>query len=177
MPTIATELNIIMMSLSIPIPDLSNNPLFMQVCNNTPTNQTLISNVAGTLFTWTATGSSLLVSGYSDNSIPTNFLNQTLVNSGMNVEYVTYHITPHANGCDGPVTDYVVTVVSSPDVYFNPPAQTICSQQTSSIQVLSQRPRNYFYLDCLSQFSQFIGIFKQRWKYDNSNCNQLRDYH
>jgi len=127
-----------------PVADLSNNPLNMQVCNNTPTNQTLISNVAGTLFTWTATGSSPLVSGYSDNAIPTDFLNQTLINAGLNVEYVTYHMTPYANGCDGPVTDYVVTVVSSPDVYFNPPAQTICSLQTSSIQVLSHVPGTTF---------------------------------
>ena len=127
-----------------PTPDLSNNPLNMQVCNYTPTNQTLTSDVAGTLFTWTATGSSPLVSGYSDNAIPTGFLNQTLVNAGLNVEYVTYHMTPHANGCDGPVTDYVVTVVSSPDVYFNPPGQTICSLQTSSIQVLSHVPGTSF---------------------------------
>ena len=127
-----------------PTPDLSNDPLFMQVCNSTPTNQTLLSNVAGTLFTWTATGSSPLVTGYSDNATPTAFLNQTLVNAGLNVEYVTYRITPHANGCIGPVTDYVVTVVSSPDVYFNPPAQTICSQQTSSIQVLSHVPGTTF---------------------------------
>jgi uncharacterized protein (TIGR02145 family) len=127
-----------------PVPDLSNNPLTMQVCNNTPTNQTLTSHVAGTLFTWTATGSSPLVSGYSDNAIPTVSLNQTLVNSGLNAEYVTYHITPHTNGCNGPVTDYVVTVVSSPDVYFNPPAQTVCSQQISSIQVLSHVPGTTF---------------------------------
>jgi len=127
-----------------PTPDLSNNPLFMQVCNSTPTNQTLLSNVAGTLFTWTATGSSPLVSGYSDNPIPTAFLNQTLINAGLNVEFVTYLITPHANGCDGPVTNYVVTVVSSPDVYFNPSSQTICSQQTSSLQILSHVPGTTF---------------------------------
>ncbi|MEI6898845.1 MAG: PKD-like domain-containing protein, partial [Bacteroidota bacterium] len=127
-----------------PTPELSNNPLFMQVCNNTPTNQTLVSNVAGALFTWTATGSTPQVSGYSDNPVPTSILNQTLVNSGTNVETVTYHMTPHANGCDGILTNYVVTVVSSPDVYFSPPAETICSLQKTAIGILSHVPGTSF---------------------------------
>jgi uncharacterized protein (TIGR02145 family) len=33
--------------------------------------------------------------------------------------------------------DYVVTVFSVPDIYFNPPAQTICSEATTNIQNLS----------------------------------------
>jgi len=138
----------------------------MQVCNNTPTNQTLTSHVTGSLFTWTATGSSLLVTGYSDNATPTNYLNQTLVNSGLNVEYVTYHMTPHANGCNGPVTDYVVTVVSSPDVYFNPLAQTICSGQTSSIQVLSHVPGTTFTWTASASSPNLTG-------YSNSNGNLI----
>jgi uncharacterized protein (TIGR02145 family) len=71
-------------------------------------------------------------------------LNQTLTNSGLFVESVTYHLTPHANGCSGPVTDFPISVVQSPDVYFNPVAQTICSEQTSSIQVLSHVPGTSF---------------------------------
>ena len=66
------------------------------------------------------------------------------MNSGFSPETVTYHITPHANGCDGPVSDFIVTVVSSPDVFFNPPAQTRCSGVTSAIQILSSVPGTTF---------------------------------
>jgi uncharacterized protein (TIGR02145 family) len=127
-----------------PTPDLSNTPLSMQLCNNTSTNFTLTSNTAGTLFTWTCTPSSANVTGWANNAVPTTLLNQTLNNSGLNNEWVTYHITPAANGCAGPITDYTVNVVQSPDVFFNPSAQTICSQQTSNIQVLSSVPGTTF---------------------------------
>ena len=127
-----------------PTPDLSNTPLSTQICNNTATNLTLTSNVAGTLFTWTCTPSSANVSGYSDNLVPSVFLNQTLVNSGLNPEWVIYHLSPSANGCDGPATDYTVNVVQTPDLLFSPPAQTMCSQQTSAINLLSSVPGTTF---------------------------------
>jgi uncharacterized protein (TIGR02145 family) len=127
-----------------PTPNLSNVPLSMQLCNNTATNLTLTSNVAGTLFTWTCTPSSGNITGWANNVIPTVTLNQTLVNAGLTMESVTYHITPAASGCTGPVTDYVVSVVETPDVIFNPPSQTICSQQSSNIQLLSSVPSATF---------------------------------
>ncbi len=116
-----------------PVPDLSDNPLSKSQCTNTATGITLTSNVTGTLFTWTATGSSPQVSGYSDNAIPTVLLNQTLVNTGFNTETVTYHITPHANDCDGTLTNYIVTVFPVPDIYFVPVSQVICSAQLTGI--------------------------------------------
>ncbi|MBE0646231.1 MAG: hypothetical protein IH596_00435 [Bacteroidales bacterium] len=123
-----------------PTPDMSNDPPASQVCNSTPTGVTLASHVAGTTFTWTCTPSSGLISGWSNNAVPTTSLNQTLVNNGLLIETVTYHMTPSANGCIGPDTNYIVTVVQSPDVYFNPPAETICSEATSNIQILSHVP-------------------------------------
>jgi uncharacterized protein (TIGR02145 family) len=118
-----------------PLPDVSNNPMSSQICSGTSPNISLTSHVAGTTFSWTATGSSPNITGYGPGS--GLVINQTLTNLGLNTEFVTYHITPTANGCTGLTVDYVVTVVQVPDVYFNPTAQTICSQQTTSIQVLS----------------------------------------
>jgi uncharacterized protein (TIGR02145 family) len=127
-----------------PTPDLSNTPKLMQVCNNVSTNLTLTSHVAGTTFTWNCSPSSANVTGWSNNSSPTTLLNHTLSNSGLNVENVVYHMAPSANGCLGVVTDYTVSVVQSPDVYFNPSAQTICSQGTTSVVVLSHVPGTLF---------------------------------
>jgi len=127
-----------------PSPDLSNSPAASQVCNNTPTGVTLTSHVAGTQFTWTCTPSSGNVTGWSNNAVPVNILDQILVNSGLNIETVTYHITPQTNGCFGSVTDYIVTVVQSADVYFIPSTQTICSLQNTNIQLLSHVPGSTF---------------------------------
>ena len=120
-----------------PIPDLSNTPLTLQICNNTNTNITLTSNVAGTLFTWTCTASSGNVTGWADNPIPGITLDQLLSNSGFTAETVTYHITPSANGCTGSPVDYVVTIEPTPDVFFIPPTQSLCSGQTTGISINS----------------------------------------
>jgi uncharacterized protein (TIGR02145 family) len=120
-----------------PTPVLSNSPTSKQQCNNLSTNITLTSNVNGTLFTWTATGSSFQITGFENDTIPTIILNDLLVNAGYNTETVTYHITPSANGCNGSVTNFTVTVYPTPDVYFNPPSQVICPFQTTSITNLS----------------------------------------
>ena len=127
-----------------PTPDLSNSPAAKQICNNSSPNVILASNISGTLFTWTCTPSSGNITGWSSNAVPTALLNQTLVNSGLNIESVIYHMTPSANGCTGPVTDYTVTIVQSPDVFFTPPAQTICSMQTTNVSVLSSVPGTTF---------------------------------
>ena len=118
-----------------PKPDLSNNPLSSQICSGTSTNVILTSNVNGTNFSWTATGSSPNISGYGPGS--GSWINQVLVNLGLNPEFVTYNITPDANGCQGDATDYVVSIAQVPDVYFQPTTQTICSQQMTNINMLS----------------------------------------
>jgi hypothetical protein len=120
-----------------PTPDLSNNPKNKQQCNNVATNITLTSNVAGTLFTWTCTPSSANVSGFANSINPANLINQTLVNSGFTTETVTYHLTPHANGCDGPVTDYIVTIYPVPDLSNAPPNKQQCNNQPTNISLTS----------------------------------------
>jgi uncharacterized protein (TIGR02145 family) len=120
-----------------PTPVLSNSPSSKQQCNNLYTNVILTSNVMGTLFTWTATGSSLQITGFENDTIPSITLNDLLVNTGYNTETVIYHITPSANGCNGSVINLIVTVYPTPDVYFNPSSQVICPLQTTSITNLS----------------------------------------
>ena len=44
----------------------------------------------------------------------------------------------------GPVTDYTVPIVQTPDVSFNPASQTICSLQPTLIQMLSSVPLTTF---------------------------------
>jgi uncharacterized protein (TIGR02145 family) len=118
-----------------PVPDLSNDPASSQICSATSPEVILTSHVAGATFTWTATGSSANITGYGPGS--GLVIDQVLTNLGLNVETVTYHVDPTANGCPGIAKDYLVTIVSVPDVYFNPPAQAICNAETCNIQNLS----------------------------------------
>ena len=105
------------------------------ICSNGTTNIVLLASLPGTTFTWTATGSSGNVSGFSASGGPV--ISQTLINSGFSVETVDYAVTPSLNSCDGPVAHYIVSVDPVADAYFNPNGQAICSGGTSSISILS----------------------------------------
>jgi len=130
--------NILDISVTVkPVPNLSNTPASQSQCNNQQTNITLQSAVSNTLFTWSASGSSGFITGYSDNATPAATLNHTLVNSGSAIETVTYHITPHANGCDGAVTDYAVTVYPTPTLNNTPASQSQCNNQATNITLQS----------------------------------------
>jgi len=111
------------------------NPANSTICSGGSSNIVLQASLLGTTFSWTATGSSGNVSGYSASGGP--IISQTLINSGFSLETVTYTVTPSLNGCDGPVASFIVTVDPVADAYFNPNGQTFCSGGTSSISILS----------------------------------------
>ena len=140
-----------------PTPDLSNSPPSQQQCNNLNTNTTLTSHITGTLFTWTASGSSPNVSGFSDNITPTAIIDQTLFNSGFNIETVTYHLTPTANGCDGQVADYIVTVFPTPDLSNSPAFQSQCNIDATAITLLSNVANTAFTWTCTQTSGNITG--------------------
>ena len=159
-----------------PTPDLSNMPPSMQICNNTNTNLALTSNVAGASFTWTCTPSSANVTGWANNAVPTTVLNQFLTNLGLNTEWVTYHVTPTANGCLGPVTDYTVTRRSIAGCVLQPggtdhllaadfehPGAVYCSWDD-------------LHLDRDPQQSQPFGTGARQRKYHRADDNELGEY-
>ena len=115
-----------------PLPDLSNSPLSKNICSGDNTAIPLTSHVAGTQFTWTCTASGPGITGWSNNVTPASFLNQQLFNSNTVNGTVTYHITPHANNCDGHVYHYLVTVKPIPTV-TNTVNPSICSGNTTNI--------------------------------------------
>ena len=117
-----------------PLPVVTNiiNPT---LCSDSTTNIILLSNIAGSTFSWTASGSSKNVSGYSNAS--GLVIAQTLVNSGYNVEAVIYSVTASKNGCSGTSSNITVTVSPLADVYFTPVSNTLCSAQTTNFTLSS----------------------------------------
>ncbi len=127
----------------LPLPDLTTTPLNKSICSQIFTNIPLTSHVPGTQFTWTCTASGPGITGWSNNAVPSVFLNQQLFNSNTIPGTVTYHITPHANGCDGHVYHYVVTVKPIPSV-TNTVNPTLCSGNQTTIVLLSNMAGSTF---------------------------------
>ncbi|MCX6252772.1 MAG: hypothetical protein NTX61_18710 [Bacteroidetes bacterium] len=90
------------------MPFITNNPLSKTICSGSNTDIILTSNLPSTSFSWTATGSSSFVSGYSPGNGTT--ISQVLVNIHASDETVTYTITPYIGACFGPAVGYVVVV-------------------------------------------------------------------
>jgi len=117
-----------------PLPNVNALTPQAMCSGSTSTAVTLSSTTAGTTFSWTASNGGSL-SGYTGSgtgNIPT----QTITNSGTTIDSVVYLITPKANGCNGPVVHYDITVYPVPNVNL-PLNQTICSGVTSTIATIT----------------------------------------
>jgi len=119
-----------------PTPHLENEAP-SPICSGTLFDVSLLSDVSGGDFTWTASCNPAgAVTGFTVNqNTPVTVINEMLTNTTDDPASVTYEITPHANGCDGPVTTFTVTIIPLPDVIFpstpsNP--QEICSGSVST---------------------------------------------
>ena len=82
-------------------------------------------------YNWTASGSSANVTGFSASN--SGDISEILLNSGTDIEEVTYVITPSLNGCTGPSVNFVVTVNPTPTTQPDKTAETICDNGTTSI--------------------------------------------
>jgi len=128
-----------------PIPAIINVTLTQEVCANTATTFNPQSNVANATFSWTATGSSANVGGFSANG--TGNINETLTNSGAVAETVTYVITPTGPAttfCDGPPVNFVVTVDPVPTITNAVLTQNLCSAGMASFTPVANDPLSTF---------------------------------
>jgi len=140
-----------------PTADLSNFPLSKPVCDSTNTNITLTSNVAGTQFTWTCSPSSANVTGWANNAVPTVTLDQTLNNTGYNIETVTYHILPVANLCNGEPANFVVTVNPTANLSNIPPSKEQCDSLPTNITLTSDVAGTQFTWTCTPSSANVTG--------------------
>ena len=117
-----------------PLPVITN-AVNSSVCSATTLSITPQADLPGTTFTWTATGSSGNVTGYNSGGGVT--ISDNLINTGFNIETVTYAVLPTLNGCQGSISDYIVTVNPVPDVIFTPNTQAFCSGGTTAVALSS----------------------------------------
>ena len=111
-----------------PVPTITNPVLTQIICSTTNATFTPTSGVAGSTFAWTATSSSVSVTGFSPAG--TGNINETLTNSGTTSETVTYVVTPTGPGpsfCPGTPSSFVVTVDPIPNITNAVLTQSFCS--------------------------------------------------
>ena len=121
-----------------PAPILTNSPLSASICDSSFTGIDLLSNLDTTRFTWTVIPSGGNITGYSDNTTnPTIWLNQQLFLAGNTPESLIYQIIPHAYGCDGPESDFTVTVNPYPVITNTPMRDSICDLTSPAISLQS----------------------------------------
>ena len=113
------------LSLTIP-PVVTNSPLSTSICSGESTGIPLTSNMPNATFSWTAIGSSPLVTGFSPGSGDT--IDQVLTNRGSIPETVTYWITPAISNCIGDSVPYLVTVTpgDSVNISISASVDSIC---------------------------------------------------
>jgi PKD repeat protein len=101
----------------------------------------LHSDVAGTIFNWTVTPPPSL-SGASSGS--GTAINQNIINSTMQMQQLTYTVTPSYLFCTGASVSFTVYVQPAPDIQL-PGVQTICSGQSiTPVSISSSVPGVYF---------------------------------
>ena len=110
------------------------------VCSGTQMDITLNPNaVSGVTFTFTAKSSAATTVGGESTVCTTNCnpIADNLTNSGIASGTITYTITPHANGCAGPVFTDVITVKPIPVAATNVYTTPVCSHTVTNIALSS----------------------------------------
>ncbi len=105
------------------------------ICTGKNVAYTPKSAAAGTIFTWTASGSSN-ASGFATNG--NGIIDDVLINTDLTTDaVVTYVITPTLDGCTGTPFTLKVTVNPNPLVTATAPNLTICNKTSVAINLAS----------------------------------------
>ena len=103
-------------------------------CNGVPTSKiSFTTNVTGQTNTWKNNNTSIGLGTGGTGDIPI-FIPKNSSNSPVSA---TITVTPSANGCTGTDMIFTITVNPSPTVTFDPPTQSVCSGENTTVVTLS----------------------------------------
>lgn len=101
------------------------------ICSGGNTNIVLSSNRPNTTYSWNIIRAGVM--GGTQGSNTTGVINDILTTTGSSPGTATYSIVPYSNGCPGPPRTIVYTVFPIPTVTASPGSLTICSGNTTNI--------------------------------------------
>ncbi|MBL7138147.1 MAG: PKD domain-containing protein, partial [Bacteroidales bacterium] len=131
-------------------------PPALAVCSGDTAQVILQCNIPPCDFSWTAVASSPLVTGYSDGA--GLVIDQPLQNPDTVDQTVTYTILPASPSCPGIPLDYPVVIHPLPDVWFDPPELTVCSQQSAVINLYSHVAATTFSWTAIGSSAEVTGF-------------------
>lgn len=140
---------------TITAPVVTNSITTLHLCSGNTTNITLQSSVSGATFSYLASSNSPMVSGYFSDT--TNPISQTLINAGTGVDSVIYRVIPATLSCAGDTTPFYVTVTQTPQVINTTTIFTLCSSDTTAIDLLANLPQTGFTWTAASGFPDITG--------------------
>ncbi|MBL7138842.1 MAG: PKD domain-containing protein, partial [Bacteroidales bacterium] len=139
------------------LPNVNNDTLRKAICSRSGTDILLTGEVSNTLFTWSADCNTTEITGYADNSTPSSYLNDTLVNAGATIDSVMYSITPINNDCTGFDTLFTVLVYPLPVLSNTTLVKSICDSTSTSISLESNNDSTAFTWICTASSDSVSG--------------------
>jgi len=124
------------------IPVITNNILNYLICTGDSIIINLTSILPTSIFNWTAFPGSPTLSGYSNGTGLR--IGQKLVNSGSVNDTVTYSVVAVADTCTSDTVKFIVAVKPFFDVTAAPLSQTICSNNSITVNLSSSNPATTF---------------------------------
>ncbi|HEU4789968.1 MAG TPA: PKD-like domain-containing protein, partial [Flavobacterium sp.] len=103
------------------------------ICSGDVTSIALSSTITGTTFSWNAVQNNVTGASSSSGSV----INQVLMATGNNMGQVVYNVTPIMGSCIGLSKMITVNVSPIPNVIENTIKKTLCSRETTSIDLSS----------------------------------------
>jgi large repetitive protein len=118
-------------------PSLTATPDRSGICSSDSIRIQLQSNIANTVFSWTATAPPS-ITGYTQGNLQTTaFIRNRLFNAGLTVDTVTYVITPYSvagtTNCPGEIKTIKIAVAPAATLANAGPDQRICNQTQASL--------------------------------------------
>ncbi|MBW4359207.1 PKD-like domain-containing protein, partial [Flavobacterium taihuense] len=114
----------------LPIADFTGSTA---ICSGNSTAIVLLSTIPGTTFSWNAVQNNVTGATSSSGSV----INQTLMTTGSNMGQVVYNVTPMVGSCMGLPKMITINVSPVPDVIENTAKKSLCSGETTSIDLTS----------------------------------------
>ena len=125
-----------------PIPIITNTILNYTICSGDSLKINLFSTLPSSIFYWTAFSNAVTLTGYSNGSGLK--ISQKLVNSGSVYDTVTYSVVAIADTCTSDTVKFIVTVKPYFDVTATPLTQTICSDNSITVNLSSSNSATTF---------------------------------
>ena len=122
---------------------ITNTTVTFSLCSGDMTNIFLQTSLSPATFSYTASATSPLLSGYSANTL--NPIQQTLTSTGLTPDSVIYRVVPYVSPCYGDTANFYVIVNPIPQVTNTTTNFTQCSEATTNIVLQSNIPTASFF--------------------------------